>query len=75
MKVHETADAAVDAQDTEKRAFKKNNIIFTKSRSQMDVTDIQSTAEGAETDAKTPQMRISRYLKRWMLTEAKRSHR
>ena len=31
MKVHETADAAVDAQDTEKkRPFKKNNIIFYK---------------------------------------------
>lgn len=36
-----------------KEPFKKNNIIFTKEPQSDDVTDIQSTAEGAETDAKT----------------------
>lgn len=54
MKVHETADAAVDAQDTEKKSLLKRIIsFFTKEPQSDDVTDIQSTAEGAETDAKT----------------------
>ena len=55
MKVHETADAAVDAQDTEKKEPFLKRIIsfFTKEPQSDDVTDIQSTAEGAETDAKT----------------------
>lgn len=54
MKVHETADAAVDAQDTEKKSLLKRIIsFFTKEPQSDDVTDIQSTAEDAETDAKT----------------------
>lgn len=54
MKVHETADAAVDAQDTEKKSILKRIIsFFTKEPQSDDVTDIQSTAEDAETDAKT----------------------
>ena len=54
MKVHETADAAVDAQDTEKKSLLKRIIsFFTKEPQSDDVTDIQITAEGAETDAKT----------------------
>ena len=54
MKVHETADAAVDAQDTEKKSLLKRIIsFFTKEPQSDDVTDIQSTAEDSETDAKT----------------------
>ena len=71
MKVHETADAAVDAQDTEKKSLLKRIIsFFTKEPQSDDVTDIQSTAEGAELTQRHSQMRISRYLKRWMLTES-----
>lgn len=52
MKVHETADATVDAQDTEKKSLLKRIIsFFTKEPQSDDVTDIQSTAEDAETDA------------------------
>ena len=36
-----------------KALFKKNKSFFTKEPQSDDVTDIQSTAEGAETDAKT----------------------
>ena len=54
MKAHEMTDGELDAQGTEKKSLLKRIIsFFTKEPQSDDVTDIQSTAEGAETDAKT----------------------
>ena len=71
MKVHETADAAVDAQDTEKKSLLKRIISFLqKSRSQMMSQIYRAQQKVQKLTQRHSQMRISRYLKRWMLTES-----
>lgn len=51
MKAHETTDGSLMRKVRKKRAFLKNNIIFTKEPQSDDVTDTQGMADGTETDA------------------------
>ena len=53
MKVHETLMQQLMHKILKKEPFKRIISFFTKEPQSDDVTDIQSTAEGAETDAKT----------------------